>query len=242
VLVNLQQTQYDELASLRIFAKLDDVLTLLAVELGIAGKVKPMDHTYKPDCPEGSVVQEDVVLVPFDGEGRPSSKRTTWDLRVGKLLRITGGPYEGCVGQIIAKSRAGHYKVSCKNFNLVANAFADQQLPSHLMVKRDFSLWLGSWWLEGATKGFGIMPGGKIPFVNAVEESEAAKGSVPELVAKASTDKPDNAKAPPPPPNSLGNGQGKGKAPPPPKALGKAGGKNRVPYRAKETYDDCYCQ
>merc|ERR1712070_97763 len=38
VLVNLQQTQYDELAALRIFAKLDDVLTLLAAELGIRKK------------------------------------------------------------------------------------------------------------------------------------------------------------------------------------------------------------
>merc|ERR1712096_239634 len=38
VLVNLQQTQYDELAQLRIFGKLDDVMTLLAAELGIDDK------------------------------------------------------------------------------------------------------------------------------------------------------------------------------------------------------------
>merc|ERR1711924_333656 len=96
----------------------------------------------------------------------------------------------------------------------------------HLMVKRDFSLWLGSWWLEGATKGFGIMPGGRIPFVNVAEEPVEVKESVSEPVAKAPVRKPSNAKAPPPPPKGLGKGEGKSKA----------------PYRAKETYDDCYCQ
>lgn len=230
VLVNLQQTQYDDLCSLRIFARLDEVLSLLAEELGITQKVKPMDHVYKPSCAEGSVVDEDVFLLPFDEEGRPSmdGKKITWDLRAGRLVKMTGGPYEGCVGQIVGKSTSGHYKISCKGFNIAGNAFADEQLPSHLMVKRNFSLWLGSWWLEGATKGFGIMPGGKIPFVNVNENADTLKEGAPEPVPvpKAPVQKPPQAKAPPPPPNTHGKGQSKGK----------------VPYRAKETYDDCYCQ
>lgn len=225
VLVNLQQTQYDELASLRIFAKLDEVFTLLATELGIAEKVKPMDVMYQPDCPEGSVVEEDVFLVPFDAEGCPSDKKMTWDLRVGKLVKLTGGPYEGCVGRIAGKSQSGHYRISCKNFNIAGNAFADQQLPSHLMVKRDFSLWLGSWWLEEATKGFGIMPGGKIPFVNIAEEPEEVKDDTSKLVASTPVQKPAKVTAPPPPPKS-----------------GKGYGKGKIPYRAKEMHDDCYCQ
>ena len=64
--MNLQQTQYDDLTSLRIFAKLDEVLSLLAAELNIDDKVKPMDHIYQPDCAPGSIVEEDVFLVPFD--------------------------------------------------------------------------------------------------------------------------------------------------------------------------------
>jgi len=236
VLVNLQQTQHDELASLRIFAKLDEVFTLLAAELKITEKVKPMDHIYKPECAEGSVVEEDVFLVPFDEEGRPSGtcmeahgairKKTTWDLRTGKFVKITGGPYEGCVGQISGKSEAGHYKVSCKNFTICGNAFADRQLPAHLMVKRPFSLWLGSWWLAEATKGFGIMPGGSIPFVN-VDEPEQPK-SIKEIApepeagyAAPPAQRPSKAKAPPPPPRLSVKGKGEGKG--------------KVPYRAKET-------
>lgn len=227
VLINLQQTQYDGLSSLRIFAKLDDVMTLLAAELGIIDQVLPMDHTYKPDFAEGSVVDDDVFLVPFDEEGRPSDGTTTWDLRVGKQVKMTGGPYKGCVGQISGKSSAGHYRISCKNFNIAGNAFADSQLPSHLMVKRDFSLWLGSWWLESATKGFGIMPGGQIPFVNVVEDAPLRHEPSSEASAKAHVSKPANVRAPPPPPA--------GKA-------GKGYGKSKTPYRERETFEECYCQ
>jgi len=227
ILVNLQQTQYDEHASLRIFAKLDDVFTLLAAELGIAERVKPMDHMHVPHCQEGSSIDEDVFLVPFDEQGRPSERKTTWDLRTGRRVKMTGGPYEGCMGQIAGKSKAGHYKISCKGFNIAANAFADKDLPSSMMVKRDFSLWLGNWWLEEATKGFGIMPGGKIPFVNVAEEPEEAhknKENVPVPVDKTPVQKPAHVKAPPPPP------------------IGKSQGKGKTPYRPRETYDDCYIQ
>jgi len=40
---------------------------------------------------------------------------------------------------------------------------------------KPFSLWLGNWWVEEATRGKGICPGGKIPFVAATPaEAEAA--------------------------------------------------------------------
>jgi len=214
---------------LRIFAKLDEVFNLLAAELEIAEKIKPMCQVYQPECAEGSIIEEDVFLVPFDEAGCPSGTKTKWDLRPGKLVKMTGGPYEGCVGQIIAKSTAGHYKISCKKFNIAGNAFADQQLPSHLMVKRDFSLWLGNWWLESATKGFGIMPGGKIPFVNVAEEPHEGNGSRKEPPVKAPVQKPSQVKAPPLPPTALRND-------------GKGQGKGKVPYRPKETHADCYCQ
>jgi NAD-dependent SIR2 family protein deacetylase len=226
VLINLQQTQYDDLSSLRIFAKLDVVFTMLADYLDLTPKVKSMDHIYQPTCAEGSIVEEDVFLVPFDETGCPSAKKTTWDLRSGRRVKIMGGPYEGCVGEIVGKSKAGHYRISCRGFKVAGNAFADADLPEHLRVKRPFSLWLGNWWLEAATKGFGIMEGGKIPFVNALEEAEkipdAIDAPVPEALPTQRTTK--------------------AKAPPPPSQGGKAQGKGKVPYRAKETHDACYCQ
>lgn len=159
VIVNLQQTPYDELCSLRIFAKIDRVMELLAEELGIAGKVKPVDAPlHQPALAEGSLVEEDVFRVPFDADGNPAQdgSKTIWDLRVGSRVRLTGGPYEGDVGTIIEKNEAGHYRI-----RVVGSVH-----PIFKARRRPFSLWLGNWWLEEATKGYGIVPGGPIPVVN----------------------------------------------------------------------------
>merc|ERR1711977_318604 len=82
--------------------------------------------------------------------------------REGKRVRLTGGPYEGDVGTIVGKNHNGDYRIR----------FVDSINPVFNAKRRPFSLWLGNWWLEQATRGFGIVPGGKIPFVN-VEEPQA---------------------------------------------------------------------
>lgn len=169
VIVNLQQTPYDDWCSLRIFAKCDDVMGLLAQALGISGNVQPMGSVYAPRPAPGSQLAEDVFSVPFDDLGRRlqpngTSKSKaggiTWDLRIGQCVRLTGGPYEGDVGQIVAKSEAGHYRLR----------FEHSVHPVFKVKRRPFSLWLGAWWIEQATYGLGITPGGLIPFVPVPEE------------------------------------------------------------------------
>merc|ERR1712070_1093191 len=78
-----------------------------------------------------------------------------WDLRVGQRLRLTGGPYEGDVGTVMEKAH-GHYRIR----------FADSLNTTFNVKRRPFSLWLGSWWLQQATHGLGLTPGGKIPLVS----------------------------------------------------------------------------
>ena len=34
-----------------------------------------------------------------------------WDLRLGGRVRLTGGPYAGDVGTVVAKSGPGHYRL-----------------------------------------------------------------------------------------------------------------------------------
>lgn len=85
MLVNLQQTPYDEQSSLRIFAKTDRVMELLASELGLAESVRPADYLHEPQLAPGAEQEEDVFLVPFDSAGRPTEgEKTVWDLRVGE--------------------------------------------------------------------------------------------------------------------------------------------------------------
>jgi hypothetical protein len=202
VIVNLQQTPYDELTSLRIYAKLDDVMSLLARELGIVDLVKPMDHNHRPECAEGSVVEDDVFLVPFDEEGNPSPKKIVWDLREGRLVKLTGGPYAGDVGRIMTKNDAGHYRIRFENS--VNHTFN--------VKRRPFSLWLGAWWLEEATRGFGICPGGKIPFVNVAESDQIVEVQHDEPVVMKPVQKPFSKIPPPrPPPPCDGKGKSKGR-------------------------------
>merc|ERR1712093_156619 len=109
--------------------------------------------------------------VPFDPrDGTPTvdadgdlstAEKMVWDLRPDRRVRLTGGPYAGDVGRIVGKNDAGHYRIRFENS--VNSTFKAKLRP--------FSLWLGNWWLEEATKGYGICPGGKIPFVNVVDDA-----------------------------------------------------------------------
>ena len=172
VIVNLQETQYDHLAALRIFAKTDDVFAMLADELGLQSELESAqkvmyhlpDWIAQPaaDTDQSKLNQSaenrDVFHVPFDPESGLYSevKTTIWDLRIGARIRLTGGPYEGDEGTVVEKSAEGHYKVR----------FKDSMHPVFNVRRRTFSLWLGSWWIEMAMLGHGIVPGGKLPFIN----------------------------------------------------------------------------
>merc|ERR1712224_568153 len=124
-------------------------MDLLAEELCIATQVKPMDHVRVPVVAEGAMLEDDVFLVPFDDNGYFSDTvRSRLDLRVGRCLRIRGGPYDGDVGTIMEKSREGHYRIRVE----------DSVNPILKMKRRPFSLWLGNWWLEEITKGHGNCP------------------------------------------------------------------------------------
>jgi hypothetical protein len=107
-----------------------------------------MDEVYTPDIPAEAKLEPDVFCVPFDKDGKPSELNTVWDLRVGKKVRLTGGPYEGDIGVITEKSVDGHYKIK----------FSDSIHPVFSIKRRPFFLWLGSWWIESAVKGLGICP------------------------------------------------------------------------------------
>uniref|UniRef100_A0A6T8BGH0 Deacetylase sirtuin-type domain-containing protein n=2 Tax=Prymnesium polylepis TaxID=72548 RepID=A0A6T8BGH0_9EUKA len=157
VVINLQQTPYDDGCSLRIFARADDVLRMLAAELRL--EPLPAESEFRPTLAPGSLVAEDVVRVPFDSLGAPCSnpeRMEIWDLRLGQRLRLTGGPYEGDVGTVMEKSVDGHYRIR----------LADSMNTTFNVKRRPFSLWIGSWWLQQATHGFGLTPAGRIPFVN----------------------------------------------------------------------------
>jgi len=80
VIVALPQTQYDQLASLRLFATIDQVMELLAEEMGLI----------VPPAPAPRPWAEPLVLtgLPYRPDGRRDrSASLTLDLRPGQRLR-----------------------------------------------------------------------------------------------------------------------------------------------------------
>merc|ERR1711871_1902824 len=85
VIVSLQQTQYDSLSSLRIFATIDKVMEMLVAELAMVVPPAPAHRPWK----EGPVLKG----LPYDADGkRSTSSRLTLDLRPGSKLRVVNQP------------------------------------------------------------------------------------------------------------------------------------------------------
>jgi len=151
VIVSLQRTVHDDTASLRIFATLDDVFIRLAKELGLE---LPPPKSYVPSYPKEAEVALDVFSVPYDRNGRLSTRdeRLTWSLKPGSRVRVTQGPGEGFEGEMQKKRDDGHYVVQLPCIR--------EGDPRH--GKGFVSYVLGSWWVQSAAAGLAPV----LPIVN----------------------------------------------------------------------------
>lgn len=199
VIVNLQQTPYDGDSKLRIFAKLDTVFEMLARELGIQERVQCTPHQFV--VPADAKNGEDRYLLPFDGSSGDALTATgsdsycEWDLRPGKLVRVTGGPYSGDIGRVIEKNHLGDYRIRF-----------EESMHETFGKRRPFSLWLGHWWPMTAANGGAIVPDGRIPVVNLSEQETeeyehmlSSRAAPPAVLVPTRLAKP-NTEAPPAPP------------------------------------------
>jgi len=140
VIVTLQQTQYDALASLRIFARIDDVMELLAQELALSVPPAPEPRPWM----SGGLVLKDL---PYDKSGYLSDHhRLTLNLTIGQKLRVVDQPawdteMHGNVCEVVegneAMIREGHIKLR----------FGEAGRKSSIVRV------LGRWWLDGAIEG-----------------------------------------------------------------------------------------
>eukprot|EP00808_Paulinella_micropora_P017948 g32201.t1 len=143
VIISLQQTQYDEVCSLRIFAKIDDVMELLMKELNLRlpDKLEP----YKPNVPVACKAGPDKFIVPYNKKGGKEHglERTIWDLSTGACVRVTQGPGKGFEGKVMGKDKEGHYEVVLP--------MQREGHPQHGQGSVRYTL--GSWWVQTAVEG-----------------------------------------------------------------------------------------
>jgi len=151
IIIGLQQTQYDRVARLRIYSRIDEVMSLLMEELGY--NIPPCGP-YKPNVPPEAVVKPLCYRVPYDKEGNLTSNKSemiVWNLNPDTEHIVTNGPGKGFVGTI-RNIEKGHFKVV---------------LPIQRQKSKEFgtgqrAYTLGSWWIETAVHG--RWP--KLPIVN----------------------------------------------------------------------------
>eukprot|EP00930_Biecheleria_cincta_P035315 TRINITY_DN24293_c0_g1_i2.p1 TRINITY_DN24293_c0_g1~~TRINITY_DN24293_c0_g1_i2.p1 ORF type:complete len:309 (-),score=60.75 TRINITY_DN24293_c0_g1_i2:420-1346(-) len=136
VIVALQQTQYDKLSSLRIFAPMDEVMTLLSQEMEL-----PVSSA------SASCVDRALTGLPYAADGRrqPGGKLSL-DLSVGSRLRILKQPdwdeeSHGNECEVVEApkelAKDGHVKLLFPGGN----------------GKQSVTRFLGSWWIEAAKRG-----------------------------------------------------------------------------------------
>lgn len=132
VIVNLQETQLDQHATLRIYAELDDVMQLLAQQLQLTEK--PSSYLA---CPLDDVFSG----LPYDAAGKLDSNASTIiDLRVGARVKVTKGNFGGCCGVVAGKNPERHYVLKIR-MNVGAEAFIEEDLL------------LAHWFLQDAKLG-----------------------------------------------------------------------------------------
>eukprot|EP00617_Octactis_speculum_P000667 CAMPEP_0185779466 /NCGR_PEP_ID=MMETSP1174-20130828/95886_1 /TAXON_ID=35687 /ORGANISM="Dictyocha speculum, Strain CCMP1381" /LENGTH=416 /DNA_ID=CAMNT_0028468639 /DNA_START=29 /DNA_END=1279 /DNA_ORIENTATION=+ len=147
VIINLQQTEQDGKASLRIFGKSDNILKKLISQLRIEPMVAKSPAVFK---------QNARVIVPYDKEGNRSETAKMWlDLRDGAEVKLTPGhnvqgSRQPAFMHIGAKKKTngkfpgpGHGKVM-RLENLRVGVVL--QIEGTRMM-------LGQWWIEAAQRG-----------------------------------------------------------------------------------------
>jgi NAD-dependent SIR2 family protein deacetylase len=143
VIVSLQQTQHDTISSLRIFERIDVVMSLLAKELKLS----------LSDCPAKYSVAKDhqYVALPYNKNGfLDHAAQLTLDLAPGRWVRIVDQPKwdeqrVGSVGQVVGITPDGHYRIAIGRSGQVRV--------------------LGLWWLSAAENG----DVDRLPVVNIAE-------------------------------------------------------------------------
>lgn len=139
VIVTLQQTQYDSLASIRIFAPIDRVMELLSEEMALD----------VPPAPPARPWKEAPILtgLPYGPDGQKNiNARMTLDLRPGSKLRVVNQPSWdqerwGDICEVVEAvdviGREGHITV---RFGPARSSNSVQRI-------------LGRWWLDAAMEG-----------------------------------------------------------------------------------------
>ena len=149
VIINIQQTPMDTLATLRIFSHTDQVMEALAKTLEI-----------KIEVPEVSKTFQHQAMVPYDREGRQStSSLMSLNLTPGQKIRLNTNHNCQGAGQP-AKLHIGHGEFVTEKGKIYQRSTGVGRIVRYCSTQRGWELevegvkmMLGLWWLQDAVRG-----------------------------------------------------------------------------------------
>jgi hypothetical protein len=151
VIVSLQTTQHDASSTLRMFAKIDTVMQLLAVELGLPlTELRAQflrDEPYVARIPVANRLagHKGIYLIPYGSDGNrlpEGALLRQLDLSAGAQVKLANGPFAGDVGQVEQTTRYG--------FQLHVT---HPERPGWRQYEGSRRTILGSWLLDAAVRG-----------------------------------------------------------------------------------------
>jgi len=151
-IIGLQRTSLDDIASIRFYGTIDQIVSLLAKEMNLM--IRPY-KTLVPDIPKDQQLDEYVFKVPYNAEGKLTTnpdEMIIWDLREGQKIVMAIGSGKGFEGTI-----TGFYP-DTPHLAIVTL----RQYQGKHFGKRSHTYYMGNWWIETITKGLWHT----IPFVN----------------------------------------------------------------------------
>jgi hypothetical protein len=141
VIIAIQRTSCDELASLRIYARLDQVFQMIADSL----QLHLTTQNYQlPGFPVELNPEPFVYWVPYDEHGHRTTAdhpKLRWDLREDQRLRLTAGQFAGDEGEVVGINSEGHIKI--RFFHAIGSG----------KFKAPMERTLGTWWIQAAVEG-----------------------------------------------------------------------------------------
>ena len=147
VIIGIQKTQYDNLACLHIFSRIDRVMELLLDALALPPPPPTFIH-YSPDIPSEHKIGTEKYNIRYNSKGFLCDKEeqgTVLNLSAGSFVKMVSGPYKGDKGQVIGKLSEGHYRLE---FVHTLDYRKGQKVAPYKMVHI-----LGSWYVEAAVRG-----------------------------------------------------------------------------------------